>query len=57
MVSREIDTYREGWQAFLMNVSLDSNPYPAGSNEAYDWTLGWENSEELWAILANRRLL
>lgn len=43
---RETDPYWQGWQAYLLNVELGYNPYPTGSSEAYDWKLGWENSQE-----------
>lgn len=35
------DNFESGFQAYLDGQELESNPFPEGSDEYFDWEAGW----------------
>jgi hypothetical protein len=40
-------SYQEGQRAYLNNVSLSSNPYPASNFRHQKWAAGWFNEQQI----------
>ena len=36
--------YREGYQAYIMGLWPDDNPYPVGSQGEFEWSIGWDDA-------------
>jgi len=37
------DTYWKGYYSYISGVTV--NPYPIGSDDWYNWDMGWEDAE------------
>jgi hypothetical protein len=42
--------YQNGWNAAIIRLGADSNPFPVGSSSYKDWHDGWKSGSELTKI-------